>query len=1021
MSDDLATYAFLPWLRRGISREITRTDGTMTGEARAAVPITLQLEAAGAARPVTTGMALFGPGEVAALDTRAIIRTIPKLGELDAEPNYFPAVEFDQPDLPWRFTPARAGAKTRLRPWLVLAVLRPDEFVDEAPASGDGRLASIVVNTADALPRLEQSWAWAHVQVDGFAPATETLDNVVSREPHRVRSRLLAPRRLAARTAYRAFLVPAFERGRRAGLQDPLDETVDGLTPAWVPGAPRIRLPFYYSWSFQTGDKGDFETLARRLTARAVDKGVGLRNMDVGQPDPALPAAASGPLALEGALMSPAADSTPWPPAEQARFAQALAPVLNAPADALATTGAPRTVAPPLWVRWQAATDRFDPAGGATPIWFQELNGDPRLRAAAGLGAEVIRQNDQQLMAQAWDQVAGILEANAELKRAQLSRAASDKLLERHVATLPTEVMLAVTAPMHSHFTMSPVTAHEMLRRTPIPAGALGGAMRRVLRPAGAIGRRMKRLQPVAGAPLLARLNLGTVRARPAATTPDGMVSDGQVKTELRTKVIWWWLLVVLLALLALGLFLVLPSLAAVALALGVVAAGFAWQAARTTQAVLATGRVLDGSVTSQDVHAAQAPPGFVPAAGAPGAWTPSPAADPTPATPVVVTRLQAALADLVGEIHQAPVAAPELIVADLPAMSARLLAQMSPRDTIPASIAHRLTIADWVTWTYGKVDPLEPIMAAPVIDTPMYRPLKELSQSWLMPGVETIPANTATLLVTNQRFIEAYMAGLSHEMARELLYHEYPTDQQGTYFQHFWDTQGALTSAGAVPDPKTLRDIRDIHTWSPPSALGTHTGRTPAPRDGHLVLMVKGQILLRYPETMVYATRTVIGADGARTLGSERKFPIFEGHLAPDIAFFGFDLLPDEVRGNDDPTADQGWYLVLQERPGEPVFGLDPDDGHYGARPGSWNDLAWSQLAGDGPGLNTLGYIDLNAQLPDTTAVVAETGAPQLAWHGDGGLGAKGSNGSDLAYITLQRPFRVAIHGSDMLPPSDP
>ncbi len=41
-----------------------------------------------------------------------------------------------------------------------------------------------------------------------------------------------------------------------------------------------------------------------------------------------------------------------------------------------------------------------------------------------------------------------------------------------------------------------------------------------------------------------------------------------------------------------------------------------------------------------------------------------------------------------------------------------------------------------------------------------------------------------ATLLRTNNRFIEAYLVGLNHEMGRELLWREYPTDQRGTYFR---------------------------------------------------------------------------------------------------------------------------------------------------------------------------------------------------------------------------------------------
>ena len=85
------------------------------------------------------------------------------------------------------------------------------------------------------------------------------------------------------------MLVPAFERGRRAGLREPLPDAIDGLTAAWAPDATQIRLPVYYRWSFQTGEQADFEQLARRLVGRPADAAIGTIAVDVATPDPALP------------------------------------------------------------------------------------------------------------------------------------------------------------------------------------------------------------------------------------------------------------------------------------------------------------------------------------------------------------------------------------------------------------------------------------------------------------------------------------------------------------------------------------------------------------------------------------------------------------------------------------------------------------------------------------------------------------------------------------------------------------
>ena len=63
--------------------------------------------------------------------------------------------------------------------------------------------------------------------------------------------------------------------------------------------------------------------------------------------------------------------------------------------------------------------------------------------------------------------------------------------------------------------------------------------------------------------------------------------------------------------------------------------------------------------------------------------------------------------------------------------------------------------------------DPLEPILDAPVFPQPMYEAVRDLSQDFLFPGLDSVPPNTVTLLRTNPSFVEAYLVGLNSEMAR--------------------------------------------------------------------------------------------------------------------------------------------------------------------------------------------------------------------------------------------------------------
>ena len=59
----------------------------------------------GIAKPPSVTLALHGPGDVKSLIVRSVIRTWPKAGARNAEANYFPLIEFDQADLPWRYSP----------------------------------------------------------------------------------------------------------------------------------------------------------------------------------------------------------------------------------------------------------------------------------------------------------------------------------------------------------------------------------------------------------------------------------------------------------------------------------------------------------------------------------------------------------------------------------------------------------------------------------------------------------------------------------------------------------------------------------------------------------------------------------------------------------------------------------------------------------------------------------------------------------------------------------------------------
>ena len=127
---------FLPWYRRGLSTLITAEDDEL---APAYFSATAETWLAGSGEPVETDVAMFGPGDVEGIGEDQIVVREPAPGTTDFEPSYFAHVEFAAADLPWRFSPIQADGEDKLRPWLVLVVLRRTETLrigksGEAPA-----------------------------------------------------------------------------------------------------------------------------------------------------------------------------------------------------------------------------------------------------------------------------------------------------------------------------------------------------------------------------------------------------------------------------------------------------------------------------------------------------------------------------------------------------------------------------------------------------------------------------------------------------------------------------------------------------------------------------------------------------------------------------------------------------------------------------------------------------------------------------------------------------------------------
>jgi hypothetical protein len=180
------------------------------------------------------------------------------------------------------------------------------------------------------------------------------------------------------------------------------------------------------------------------------------------------------------------------------------------------------------------------------------------------------------------------------------------------------------------------------------------------------------------------------------------------------------------------------------------------------------------------------------------------------------------------------------------------------------------------------------------------------------------------------------------------------------------------------------------------------------------LVLVIRGDLVRRFPELIVYAVKAKrlasgaivpalperLRAEGEADAVEEAVMPVFSTRLPSDMLLVGFPFDAEKARGT---SSSDGLFIVFEERIGEPRFGLDgPIDPV--TPPASWNDLSWSHFglaAEDAVGT----YLDDPQSTPGP--IDGDTGR----W-----LGTTASAAS-RARITLQRPVRLAIPFSRVLP----
>ncbi|HEU5077595.1 MAG TPA: hypothetical protein VFT72_00185 [Opitutaceae bacterium] len=1021
----LATYSFLPWLRRGIANRLQTPASTGASRAQLTISMAAASEAGRSDVPPVT-VKMIGPGDITGFKSNQVIRTEPRAGVTNFEANYLAAIDFYDEDFPWRYSPMLPDAAThRLTPWLTLVALKEGEFTRSV--APDRPLTSVVLTSAarrnDLFPVAGQEWAWAHVHLNenlGGTPAAPDLGQLnatLAANPDLGYARLICSRKLDPNTSYTMIVTPTFEVGRKAGLGETVADDEDGSVRAWA--GPANEFPIYYEWTFRTGVEGDFESLVRALVPRDMDPRVGIRDMDIAHPGFGADSVSNPPdnlVRLEGALLAPTTVRRGL--AATSDFVPKVEPILNAPAEARQADETDPLVAPPIYGCWPAQVERVSSAP-ADAGWVNSLNLDPRYRGAAGLGARVIRKNQEKYMRSAWAQIGDVLAVNQKIRRAQLAIKAAFSAYTKSTLSLAPERALALASPILAKVIGAPKTLRALVKSSRLPAAGISAALRKQLRPRGQLAKRILTADTrmTAVSKVVAGLNAGTHTAAPARLPVGGATVDAQnIKlSPYRPRPV-------------------------------------------------VTGPLHPHPIEPTPIHPTpplhplHLPPIFHPPvisipilektaarpnfrlidtaieATLPGTMAPPRKPPTVPGDNPAAADLRSALLEFNDALGIQIAPTPAKPALDLASVQQKAVAALEPHAAFAQRFAGQWKIGgvDALTYansryTFGRpgYGVVREIMNYPDIKDAMYQPLDDISTEYFVPNLKLIPNNTISLMQTNQPFIESYLVGLNHEFARELLWREYPTDQQGSYFRQFWDVSNYIDCDYRSPKDlaEFLKDIPALHTWTRPSALGSHNHRDAQGDQSQVVLVLRGDLLKRYPNTFIYAQRATwgTGTRANRLVMSDEtgevfatnpkdprlRFPLYQAKVDPDITFIGFDLTFDEVRGDPrlDETAeakalvgdDTGWFFVLQEAIGEPRFGMDVN-APTEPSPMRWDNLSWANLD-----LSGGQSIDV-AKAFVSTPTGSDNG---VSW---------GANAADQAFILYQEPVMVGVHGRNML-----
>ena len=831
MADPTQTLTFLAWVRERVGALATTQS---QGRARGEVAITLTGARADGSTTGTRSrslpFALAGPADVVGLHPGAIVRRYPAPGAIDHESDRCPYVEFAEPSLPWRYTPAGnpAAGTGGLHPWLVLVV--GEEGTELQLDGGRVTLATGVQGGAHALGAPNAAYRFAHVQVDARGHRT---------------ARVLSARPLEPGTDYLAVLVPAFDdAGRRQ----------------WSGAAP-VAVDVYDHWRFRTGiPAGSFEDLAARLEP-------GFAPHSVGRARLRYPRLADAPeLEVRGALVAAKEDETE---PDDAPLPQAVADDLAGLAlPARDPEGRPIVGLPRYGEAWDVAT----PDGAA---WARTLNGDPRHRGVAGLGLEVGIRFQEELVADALAHLGALAEVRQRLRHAVLGAEVAKSLWRRRMPGDPVDRLSLIGPALPRLMTDSgPVATLATAADRTLPRGVFSAAARRTLRtgparttlateaprPAAVLGSANRQPpQPpssIDGVPLESvgvedfdrgrRLVVQAGRVNPKTLLQ--AASDLVTRADPRVQAVGNDVVVALRKATELNR----PAPWGPALAVLVNAdadtIGGARDPAKVAQQL---GRTLTRLRDRFDDEIDDAD-----------------------------------FAEVVRDVSPTSAADPVLAEVDLQVLADGVAEAFDPT-------TGRAPVLTRVLDTVDGVDPAQPLAPPELcvgLERPLWADVERAFGEWLIPGVGALSENAVISLETNPVFIDAFLTGANTQLLSELRWRNIPVATGCTPLRRFWDRADTATGDRADDVIGVHLWTADSALGAASHRPGGAAGRDLVVIvRGALFLRYPSTIV--FLQSAVHGAEPDFDVDPAPD--AARILPGFQGRLGKDVAFFGFPGVP--------------------------------------------------------------------------------------------------------------------------------